>query len=231
MIQVTLLNIHQIDLNTLWRAFKPKLPVEVIEKTARYKNTSDQLRHLAGEILSRAAIQLHTGVWPESPFLCSEHGKPYLPQQPVYFNISHSGDYVVIAISETNIGVDIEKLRHNKMRVARRFFSDTEINLIQSSKIPDQDFTRLWSLKEAYLKYRGSGLTEALNTFTVKKSDQPHIFDVYNATGKQIKIKLFHKTLNNQYFLSVCFNESQNIEKIKEITLQELLKFASDYEK
>ena len=56
MIQVDLLNINHTDLNTLLRAFEPMLPGTVIEKTAQYKNTSDQLRHLAGEILSRAAI-------------------------------------------------------------------------------------------------------------------------------------------------------------------------------
>jgi len=231
MIQVDLLNINHTDLNTLLRAFEPMLPGTVIEKTAQYKNTSDQLRHLAGEILSRAAIKRHTGAWPKEPFLCSEHGKPYLRHHPVYFNVSHSGDYVALAISENNVGVDIEKLRLNKMRVARRFFSDTEINRLQASEIPDQDFTRLWSLKEAYLKYSGSGLTEALNTFTVRESQQPHIFEVYDSAGKQKSIRLFHKTINNLYFLSVCYGKNQNIERIKEISLQELLKFKPDYEK
>lgn len=231
MIQVDLLNIRHIDLNTLLRAFKPILPAEVIEKTSQYKNPADQLRHLAGEILSRVSIKNHTGFYPDAPFLCSEHGKPYIDLQKVEFNISHSGDYAVLALSEQNVGVDIEKLRHNKMRVARRFFSDTEIDLLKGSDSPDQDFTKLWSLKEAYLKFSGSGLTEALNTFTVRESKQSNVFEVYDSAGIKKNIRLFHKMIDNGYFLSVCFHEDQYIDRIKETTLQELLKFATNYEK
>ncbi|MGM0565161.1 MAG: 4'-phosphopantetheinyl transferase family protein [Bacteroidota bacterium] len=231
MIQVDLLKIHHTDLNTLLRAFKPMLPDEVIEKTSQYKNPADQLRHLAGEILSRVAIKKHTGFYPDTPFLSSKHGKPYLAHHQIEFNISHSGNYVALALSKNNIGVDIEKLRHNKMRVARRFFSDAEIDLLRGSGNPDNDFTRLWSLKEAYLKYSGSGLTEALNTFTVKESKQSNIFEVYDSDGIQKNIRLFHKMIDNGYFLSVCFDENQYVDRIKETTLQELLKFAANYEK
>ncbi len=230
MIQVDLLNINHTDLNTLLRAFEPLLPVTVIKATVQYKNTSDQLRHLAGEILSRTAIKRHTGTWPGDPFLSSEHGKPYMQHHPVYFNVSHSGDYVALAISENNVGVDIEKLRHNKMRVARRFFSEKEIKRLQVSDNPDRDFTRLWSLKEAYLKYNGSGLTESLNTFTVMESEQPHVFEVFDSAGKRKSIRLYHKMIDNSYFLSVCYHENHYVDRIQEISVHELLKTALDYE-
>lgn len=212
------------------QAYSTMLPEEVTEKAARYHNPKDRLRNLAGEALSRYVIQQTTGRLPAGAFPCSEHGKPYLEKEDIFFNISHSGDYVAVAISSENIGVDIEKLRRNKMQVARRFFSEEEIHALQTTTTPDEDFTRLWSLKEAYLKYAGSGLTEALNSFTVRKGAGEAAYRVYTSRNMYEPVDLIHKQWQKTYFLSVCYSIHDSVKSIQQIDAEKLMEFARHYE-
>ena len=93
------------------------------------------------------------------------HGKPYFPGTDIHFNISHSGDYKVLAIAETPVGVDIEKVRKADLRVAKRF-CENEYNYI-TQKDSEHRFFEIWTKKEAYLKYKGTGLSGGLDSFDV----------------------------------------------------------------
>lgn len=91
-----------------------------------------------------------------------EKGKPYLKEYPLFFNLSHSGDYVVCAVSDGEIGVDIQKCSDmNVMRIAERFFSMEESRALEACGTEEerqQAFFRLWVRKEAYGKLLGEGL-------------------------------------------------------------------------
>lgn len=92
-------------------------------------------------------------------------GKPYFKEYPFYFNLSHSGDYVVCAISEKEIGIDIQEHRSGNMeRIAKRYFSSREIQTLEkcSSHERTQLFFDMWAKKEAYGKYTGGGIAESL---------------------------------------------------------------------
>ena len=78
------------------------------------------------------------------------NGKPYLEGAPFCFNLSHSGDYVVCALSDREVGVDIEKVRHISEGVMRRFVG----NCTES----DEENTRLWTRYEAIGKCLGVGI-------------------------------------------------------------------------
>ena len=93
------------------------------------------------------------------------HGKPYFPGTAIHFNISHSGDYKVLAIAETPVGVDIEKVRKADLRVANRF-AQTEKDYVLE-KDNNYRFFEIWTKKEAYLKYKGTGLRGGLDSFDV----------------------------------------------------------------
>ncbi len=61
----------------------------------------------------------------------NEHGKPYLKTDvPLFFNISHSGELVVCAFSDTEVGVDVEKIGKERLAVAERFFHPEEVALL-----------------------------------------------------------------------------------------------------
>ena len=89
-------------------------------------------------------------------------GKPYLREYPLFFNLSHSGEYVVCAVSDREIGVDIQKCSDtNVMRIAKRFFSEEECRALEASETVEerrQSFFRLWVRKEAYGKFLGEGI-------------------------------------------------------------------------
>ena len=90
-------------------------------------------------------------------------GKPYFKNVPLAFNISHSQQYWVLAISDQPIGVDIQNKINNKtIAIAKRFFHPQEIALISSH----QDmFFDVWSAKESFVKYNGWGIDEQFKTF------------------------------------------------------------------
>lgn len=91
-----------------------------------------------------------------------EKGKPYLREYPLFFNLSHSGEYVVCAVSDGEIGVDIQKCSSlNVMRIAARFFSEEECRALEACATEEekrQSFFRLWVRKEAYGKFLGKGI-------------------------------------------------------------------------
>lgn len=81
----------------------------------------------------------------------------------MYFNISHSGEYAVAAVSEYEIGIDIEKIRPYRNGVAKRCFSEKEKELLQNRNEKEKIFFYIWTLKEAYLKATGEGITRDLS--------------------------------------------------------------------
>ena len=92
-------------------------------------------------------------------FARNEHCKPYFESLPDFnFNISHSEDLTVIAVSDQNIGVDTEKLRKPDFRVAKRFCED-EYNYIDKSSSPTT-FFEIWTKKEAYVKMMGGTMAK-----------------------------------------------------------------------
>lgn len=95
----------------------------------------------------------------------NDYGKPYLfGENNIYFNITHSGDYIVCAISDKEIGVDLQyKNIFEYERLVKRFFSLEERKRIKSLDI----FYEVWSKKEAYLKYLGIGLVKGLDFFSI----------------------------------------------------------------
>jgi 4'-phosphopantetheinyl transferase len=91
---------------------------------------------------------------------------------PLRFNLAHSGRMIVCAVTDAGqIGVDVEQIRaRRRMReLARRFFAPDELAWLdgQPAARRPEAFFRLWTLKEAYLKARGTGLSMSLSGFAV----------------------------------------------------------------
>lgn len=127
-----------------------------------------------------------------------KHGKPYFKNLPnVYFNISHSGKLQAVALGDSEMGVDIELIRKADLRIAKRRFTANEYAYIAEQDC-DNRFFEIWTKKEAYLKYKGTGISGGLNSFDVFKISP--------------KIKTY-KT--NEYFISVCSESDFILEVLK----------------
>ncbi len=98
-------------------------------------------------------------------FSVTNQGKPFCKSHPeIYFSLSHSGDFLALAVSDREIGIDIEKIREAKENLIRRVCSENEIKKIYSSENPDRVFTEIWTKKEAYLKALGTGIDRKLSS-------------------------------------------------------------------
>ena len=112
------------------------------EKALRYANEIDQIRSLLSSYLKNQLSR--------EELLKNENGKPYFLNGP-YFNISHSGRYVLMAVSTAEIGVDIEEIKNKDMSSLVRIFNEAEAKMIKEHS----DFYYLWCAKESLIKCMG----------------------------------------------------------------------------
>lgn len=89
-----------------------------------------------------------------------EHGKPYLADGAFYFNLSHSGDIAVCAVSDCEVGVDVQKIKPVTRKLMTRVCTPDELNSIDNAEEGnDAAFCRLWTVKESFIKQLGAGLS------------------------------------------------------------------------
>ena len=112
------------------------------EKALRFANEVDQIRSLLSSYLKNLLS--------EEELLKNENGKPYFANGP-YFNISHSGRYVLMAVSTSEVGVDIEEIKYKDMSSLVRIFNEAEAKMIKEHS----DFYYLWCAKESLIKCMG----------------------------------------------------------------------------
>ena len=117
------------------------------EKASRYKSEKDQMRSLLSSYLKNLLSK--------EEILYKEKGKPYFENGP-YFNISHSGKYVVMAVSNVEVGIDIEENIQKDMSSLIRIFNDAEAKVIKEYS----DFYYLWCAKESLIKCMGSSIAK-----------------------------------------------------------------------
>ena len=122
------------------------------EKMMSYYRREDRLRSLGASLLMRKAAH-------GEQVLYNEAGKPYIPER--HFNISHSGDYVVIAEADTAVGVDIEKIGTVEGDWVKAALSPDEYKCMMEKASGDKTaaywFYLLWTRKESLVKCEGHG--------------------------------------------------------------------------
>lgn len=142
------------------------------EKADRYKFSKDRRLCLGAEILLREAMERQG--YGKAPLELSEglYGKPFLTKTPEFrFNLSHSGDWVLCAVSDRDVGCDIEEMTHVSLKMAERFFYQEEYQKILSCSGETEQremFFRLWTLKESFMKMKGLGMYLAPDTFGIR---------------------------------------------------------------
>lgn len=134
-----------------------------IETTKRLETKASLL---GAGLLLKAVLKREFGL-SEFTLDTNEFGKPFIPgREDIHFNLSHSGDYAVCTVSDTDCGVDIENTTtpHETMGVANKFFSRNEYVAMMLSPNPNEAFCRLWTLRESYVKMRAKGFAIGLST-------------------------------------------------------------------
>ena len=198
MIRVLYVNIsgaRDIDYRRLYELASPSRR----KRADRYLRRVDALRCVTAEALLRYAVGGDVSV------ARTPEGKPYLPDAPdFHFNLTHSGDFTAIAYGSSPVGVDIERIRPDGIRpgIAQRFFTPAEREFASTP----EKFYQVWSMKESYLKFLGTGLAYPLQTFDVLSEPLASQFYIGELPGHTLAV--FSKDLKK---------------KVEEITLFQLI--------
>lgn len=159
----------------LYRAAYRAVPPERREKADRFRQKNDRLLSLGAGVLVKYALSRFGKK--EYNIVYGVNGKPYIKGNDVFFNISHSGGYVLCAVSKNEVGCDIEKLDKADLRIAERFFAPEEYAFISSQAPEKQDemFFRFWTLKESFMKFTGKGMALSPASFRIILDNGAHI--------------------------------------------------------
>lgn len=136
-----------------------------IDNMHKELNSRAILKHILSHYLNvpETAILLDAGTYGK-PFLSAPVHEP-----PIYFNLSHSGDYIVLIFSTVQVGIDIEYMNRNVKieKMAQRFFHPVEYEALShlGSRNKKKHFFLLWTIKEAFLKGLGTGLRLPTDSF------------------------------------------------------------------
>ena len=146
-------------------------------------------------------------------------GKPYLQAYPnIHFSLSHSGNIAVLAISDREVGIDVQENRGYIERIAKRFYHEEELKLIENlDSVSEREhlFYQIWTTKEAYIKYTGQGMRQDMRSFYVSPE--------WEQIMMEKNVAAFYKNISlpeEGYFCSLVFDKSlQKISKNIEIHL------------
>lgn len=194
--------------NEDFNLYYSKASIQRKEKIDAFRFINDSKLSLMAEMLLRYALK-ENKLNEDINYLYNENKKPYLKDN-IYFNLSHSGDYAICAISENEVGCDIEKIKDVNLKIAKRFFYEEEYNnVLKDNKL----FFRYWTLKESYLKAKGIG---------IKGLDNAKI-DIESSTiNNDNKYHLYELNIIDGYNIALCLSNNENYEY--EIITSEKLK-------
>jgi 4'-phosphopantetheinyl transferase len=142
-------------------------------RAARFVFPRNRVEYVAAHVLARRALAAATG-YPaaEFHFEAGVHGKPVArigdTAAGTHFNLSHSRGMVAVAVAPFEHGLDVEPLdRSVNLSIAGRYFCPEEIAWLGGlpQERQGEGFLRLWTLKEAFIKATGLGLSQELDSF------------------------------------------------------------------
>jgi 4'-phosphopantetheinyl transferase len=166
------------------------------ERGDRFHAAADRLRHIIARGALRSMLGGYLDAAPESiAFGAGPFGKPHCTgdrDTPISFNISHSGDIVLLAFARVgDLGVDVERwnarlAERERTRIGDSVFTSAEraaIQQLSSAAERERGFYSLWSRKEAYLKGTGSGITAGLAHVEVSADATARLIEDARDTG------------------------------------------------
>lgn len=154
MLKIYLASSDRLDIDAALKAVSPHRR----EKVLRLRDDEKKRSSLAAELLLRLACG-------RSDYAVSDGGKPYFEDGSVHFSLSHCGSMAVCAVADFPCGVDIERVPEvPPLAVAKRFFTEAERDMLNSSTDKSSAFCDIWVEKEAVVKALGTGLKSLSST-------------------------------------------------------------------
>lgn len=182
------------------------------QKLERIKDPEQYTLSLGAELLLIEALKTLGPVELPLDIRTGPVGKPEIGGGPC-FSLSHSGELVFCAVSDSPVGADVQRLGRYKPALARRFFTEEECRWLEQQRERALAFTSLWSLKESYVKFCGAGIGGVhLDSFTVRLNEDGQ------ASIPKADVSLWYTRLDD-YVMAVCSNCGERPEIFKALEL------------
>ena len=202
MIKLAYLNVENLDLEKSYKM----LPQKRKDKVDFYRFDKDK-KLSAGAYLLLKKLLAEIGI-DNFEIKLGKYGKAYISNRKnIYFNMSHSRKFVACAISDKEVGIDIE---YNDptidLNIARNYFYNQEYESIMNAKNPSDEFFRYWVLKESYMKYTGLGFNLDLDNFEIILKDKITLKnDKNNIKFNLFDLKEYKLAIASSYNVNECF--------------------------
>ena len=188
-----------IDRDFLFDDINKFLRNEEREISKKYIKKSDRNNYLLSHsIVNKIFCEIEEKKITDIQWDKNDYGKPAIRNtKNLKFNLSHTKDGLAIVLSRNDIGIDIEYLNNDfeYLYILESIFTDMEVKLIRTFK----DFYTLWTIKEAYLKLMGIGLSQGMKCIEIESCGGLY------AIKNNKDINIINMQIEN-YILSLCFN-------------------------
>lgn len=197
---------------SLWQCLIDLLDASEAAQARRFAFEQHRRQYTAAHGLKRlmlsaaSADQVNCRDW---RFEIGAYGKPRVAQRPdLKFNLSHCAGRVACALARgVELGLDVETLdRHAPMEVAGCYFAPAELAWLRALPEPERPagFFQLWTLKEAYIKATGLGLSQPLQDFAFAL-DPPRVAFADPALGDPMAWRFEQRALGPSHLLAVAW--------------------------
>lgn len=183
-------NISNNDLETWYNEIEPIKRTKIDNAQNNKVKTSRIISDHLAKLAISEFLNIHTA---EIDIYYGKHGKPLLKSGKAYFNVSHSGNYVVACVDTNPCGIDIEEIRDVNLKVLERICTDNEKQYIGNAQNKSLAVLEIWTKKEAYFKSFGCGIATCLTAVDT------------------LKEKGFYTYTTNEYILTIYSDKNITI--------------------
>jgi 4'-phosphopantetheinyl transferase len=202
----------ELDRDDVYDAARRLIAPEEAQRLERLRFARDRQRYLAARVLVRTVLSRYAPLAPAAwRFIAGRYGRPEIgPDQPaLQFNLSHTEGLVVCAVArDLDVGVDAEHIGGPApLEVVDHCFAPTEIADVRA--LPDAEqprrFFEYWTLKESYIKARGSSLALPVDQFAFTLSaDGKANLTIDPALGEGVPGRFTRYWPTPEHIVSVC---------------------------
>lgn len=205
----------------------------------RFHFANDQHRYLVTRALVRTVLSRYAPVAPEHwAFSTNAYGKPEIANddrtaRKISFNISHTHGLIVLGITgDKSLGLDTENVcaRQAPIDVARHYFSADEVAALHTlpANMQHDRFFQYWTLKEAYIKARGMGLSIPLNQFSFHLPHDVHPGILFHSLPDDhaSRWRFWQVRVSSEYLMAICVERVEHV--IQQLKIRKLVPLAAE---
>lgn len=205
--QVYKLNTERLEDSETFFGFYEKLSEKRRQKIDGYRMKKDKLLSLGAGILIDKGLKTFGLREADVRIAEGKHGKPYFPDYPdIHFSVSHSEKMVLAVFADTEVGCDIEYVDSVDLKLAERFFCQSEYEFIMEHQEWEREkaFYRMWTIKESFMKAVGSGMMLPMDEFCIKIGRHIQVEQHYNNEAYGIE-----DWTEGEYHAALCWTKGR----------------------